>query len=150
MADIIFRGWHEAQVAGLLTATPDIQLALVMGSFSGASEEDAVNVDDITTLDEFDGIGYQRIDQTAAYAYDATADEMRLTLADDQFNVAAGSVSPGSDDAIGILVILVVDGTPANDYALAYTTSGGFPINGSNTAIDFTAPVNGLIFQRAA
>jgi len=68
----------------------------------------------------------------------------------DEFNVASGSVAAGSDDAMGMVIKLNVDGTEANDIALGYTDAGGFPITGIGTAINYTPSADGLIFTRAA
>ena len=151
MSDVIFQGWHYAQQQGLLTANPDVRLKLVMSGFTGASEEDAINVDDITTLDEFDGLGYQEVDcENPAFAYSTSDNEMQLDFDNDEFNESGGSVTPGSDDAIGIFVYLYVDGTDANDIALGFTDAGGFPFNASNSAINLSIPVGGLMFVRQA
>jgi len=151
MADTIFQGFQYALVQGLLASAPDVRLKLVMSSFTGASEEDAINLDDITTIDEFDGIGYQEIDcASVTFAYDSTANEYQLDFEDDEFNASGGTSTPGSDDAIGMLLYLYVDGTEANDIALAYTTSGGFPFNASNNAIALTVNSSGFAYLKAA
>lgn len=151
MSDVVFQGFHHAQQQGLLDSAPDVRLMLVMSGFTGETEEDAVNLDDITTIDEFDGIGYQRIDcANVDFSYDTSADEMRLDFDDDEFNATDGSSTPGSDDAVGILAYLHVDGTEANDIALGFTGSGGFPFNAANNAIQLKVPATGLMFVRRA
>lgn len=151
MADIIFQGGYKALVDGLLASAPDIRLRLVMSSFSGATEEDSINVADLSTVDEFDGLGYLEIDcANVSFAYDSTENEYQLTFDADEFNASGGTVSPGSDDAIGILVVLNVDGTDANDYLIGFTDSGGFPFNGANTAITYTPSADGILVLRAA
>ena len=60
------------------------------------------------------------------------------------------AMTPGSDDAIGILVYLYVDGTDANDIALGFTDSGGFPFNASNSAVNLSVASTGLMFVRQA
>lgn len=151
MADVIFQGGFKALADGELAGSPDIRLALVMSGFTGASEEDSINVADLTTLDEFDGVGYQRLDaESVSFAYDSVEDEYQLTFDAGEFNASGGTVTPGSDDAIGILVILYVDGTAANDILIGFTDSGGFPFNGANTVIQYTPHADGMLVLRAA
>jgi len=150
MADLIFQGGFKALADGLLSGSPDIRLWLVMSSFSGASELTAVNVADLSVVDEFDGLGYERIDcQNVSFAYDSAENEYQLTFDADEFNADGGTVTPGSDDAAGILVVLYVDGTDANDYVIGFTDSGGFPVTGANTSIQYTPHADGLIALRA-
>ncbi len=102
-------------------------------------------------LDEFDGLGYLEIDCTSvSFTYDAVADEYQLTFDADEFNAPAGTVAPGSDDAIGILVKLYVDGTDANDGAIGFTDSGGFPFNAANGALAYTPHADGMLYLKAA
>lgn len=151
MADTIFQGYFKALVEGDLDGTPDIRLKLVMGGFTGATEEDAINLDDISDLDEFDGVGYQEIDcANVTFTYDATDDEYQLKFDADEFNAASGTVAAGSDDYEGLFVYLYVDGTSANDICLGHTTSGGFPGQATNQAITYTPHADGLNFLRAA
>lgn len=154
MGDVIYGGGQKALVEGLLVTGADIRLLLVAEDFTGTDagiEEDAINLDDFTTLDEFGGAGYQEIvGASVVMAYDATANEYRLTLDADEFNASGGTVAPGVRDAIGILVKLYVDGTDANDIAVGFTDSGGFPLNGVNTAITYTPPTDGLLYLKAA
>ena len=104
MADIIFQGGYKALVTGLLDGAPDIRLRLVMSGFSGASEEDAINVSDITTIDEFDGIGYLEIDcANVSMAYDSAENEYQLTHDAAEFNASGGTVSPGIYDVVAVL-----------------------------------------------
>lgn len=151
MSDVIFQGWHHAQQQGLLTATPDVRLKLVMSGFTGESEEDSINIADLTALDEFDGIGYLELDcENVDMSYDTASDEMRLDFDDGEFNAVDGSSTPGSDDAVGIVAYLYVDGTDANDILLGFTDSGGFPFNAANNALQLTVPSGGFMFVRQA
>ncbi|MFV2062598.1 MAG: hypothetical protein ACC726_03680 [Chloroflexota bacterium] len=154
MADVIYQGGMKALADGDLQTAPDIRLMLVMGSFSGVSgggEEDAINMADFAVLDEFDGIGYQEIDAAnVTFTYDAVANEYQLKFDAGEFNAPAGSIAPGSGDYIGLLVKLYVDGTLANDIAVGFTQSGGFPANAANGAIAYTPDTAGALFLRAA
>lgn len=150
MADIIFQGGMKALVDGDLAA-PDLRGKLVMSDFTGAAEEDAINLDDITTIDEFDGTGYVELDAASvAVAYDSTADEYQWTFDPGYFNADddEGVVSAGSDDWIGILWYLYVDGTDANDIAVAFEDTGTG--NGVGTAILYTPDETGPLYLAAA
>lgn len=147
MGDIIFQGGKLALVTGLLASGCDLRGMLVMGDFTGAAEEDAINLADITTIDEYDGTGYQQLDcASTTLAYDATSNEYRLDFEDGYFNASddAGTVDAGSDDWIGILWKLYVDGTDANDIAVAFEDIGAGI--GVGTAVAYTTHVNGLLY----
>ena len=154
MAEVIYQGGMKALVEGLLDGAPDIRLMLVMSAFTGVSgggEEDAITLSDFAVIDEFDGIGYLQIDCTTVdFSYDAAANEYQLTFDADEWNAALGSVAPGSDDAIGILVKLYVDGTDANDIAVGFTDTGGFPFNAANGTLSYTPHVDGMLYLKAA
>jgi hypothetical protein len=144
---VLFKGFYTALEAGSL-ASPDIRHMLVMSSFSGETEEDAVTLSDITTLDEFDGIGYAQLDAASVTTgYVDADDEWQLDHADGDFGT---DVAPGSDDIYGMLTYLYVDGDPANDIVLGFTKDGGFGVNANNGALTLTLPAGGLLFIRAA
>jgi len=151
MSDVIYQGWHYAQEQGLLTDGADVRLMLVMGGFTGATEQSAINLADITDLDEFDGLGYQQVDcANVTWTYDATAHEMRLDFDNDEFNAAGGTVTPGSADAVGVVAYLYVDGTDANDIILGFHDPASFPFNGANSAINATVPTDGFMYAEQA
>jgi len=151
MADVIYQGLLKALVEGDLDGAPDIRLMLVMSDFSGGTEEDAINIDDITTLDECDGAGYQEIDcANVTFTYDSTDDQYQLTFDPGEFNAPSGTVAQGSRQNIGIVVKLHVDGTDANDVILAFTDSGGFPFDGVGTAVTYTPHADGMLYLGAA
>lgn len=151
MGDVIYQGLQKALVDGDLAGSPDVRLMLVMSNFSGETEEDSINIADITTLDEYDGAGYQEIDcASAAFAYDATDDEYQFTCDADEFNAGGGTVAAGSRQATGIVGKLHVDGTDANDIILFFTDSGGFPFDGVGTAVSYTPHTDGVFYLGAA
>ncbi len=148
MTTLIHAGFYEALAGGLLDSTPDIRVLLVMPGTTCDTEEDAVNLADFTTIDEFDGVGYGRlVCASVTTGYDTTDNEWQLDFADGDFG---NPVAPGSDVIQGMLVYLYVDGTDANDMALGYYDGGGFGVNANNGALDLTLPVSGLMFVRAA
>jgi len=147
MANVIFKGFYQAFEAGSLAA-PDVRIRLVMSATTCDTEEDAINLADFTAIDEFDGVGYTELDcASVTTAYSDSADEWQLDFADGSFG---DPVAPGSDVIQGMLVYLYVDGTAANDIALAYTDSGGFGVNANNGALDLSVPASGLMFARSA
>lgn len=151
MPNVIFRGGKQALLEGLLDGTPDLRGQLVMSGFTGLTEEDAVNVADITTVDEFDGTGYQEIDpDNVAVAYDPTANEFQWSFDPAYFNASedAGSVDSGTDDWIGILWRLHVDGTEANDIVVAFEDTGTG--NGVGTAVLYTPHADGAFYLGSA
>ena len=151
MGDTIYQGGMQALLQGLLNGTPNVRFKLVMSGFTGETQEDAVNLDDITTIDEYDGVGYQELAPgDVAFAYDATDNELQMSTAGGQFNASGGTVGPSSDEAHGMLIYLYVDGTEANDIVIAFTTNGGFPWNGVNTAVTWTPDADGAIYLKAA
>lgn len=146
MADIQYQGFKKALVEGLLDGTPDIRLMLCMSSFTGESEEDAVYLDDITTLDEFDGVGYQQIDcANVAFDYDSDDDEYQLIFDAGEFNAEDETVAAGSDDATYLVHYLYVDGG-SGDIILASTDAGGLPFNAVGTAITYTPGATGTLY----
>jgi hypothetical protein len=148
MATTIFQGFYDDLLAGELTGAPDLRVLLVMSSFSGETEEDAQTLSDITTLDEFDGVGYSRLDLAGvAVAYDSTADEVQFDGTDGSFG---DPVAPGSDVIYGMVVYRYVDGTAANDVVHAFTSDGGFGVNANNGPLSLTVPAAGLLFIRPA
>lgn len=145
---MLFKGFYQALAGGDLETTPDVRCKLVMSSFSGETEEDAVNLSDITTLDEFDGIGYAELDcADVTTGYVDADDEWQLDFTDGNFGT---DVAPGSDVIYGMLVYLYVDGTEANDVALGFTKEGGFGVNAANGSLNLTLPAGGLMFVRQA
>lgn len=151
MGDVLYRGFFESLLAGDLDGAPDIRLLLCGTDFTGESETGSVNVADLTDLDEWGATGYQQIDcDNVDFSWDASAGELQLTFDADEFNASGGTVAPFAYDAEYLVAKLYVDGTAANDVILASTDSGGFPINGVNTAITYTPDAEGLIYVEQA
>ncbi len=151
MGDVLYRGFFERLLSGALSGSPDIRLALAEAGFTGETEQGSVNIADLTDLDEWGATGYQRIDcANVSFAWNATDSELQLTFDAAEFNATGVTVAPYAYDAEYLVAILHVDGTDANDVILASTTSGGFPINGVNTAITYTPDADGLIYVEQA
>jgi hypothetical protein len=122
MAIVWFEGGITAAANGDLIGAPDLRGRLTMGSTT-CDTEDAVNIADFTTVDTFDGVGYSDIDfANVASAYDAATRKWQWTA--DNGNCGT-MVAEGTDDTSGMLILLRVDGTDANDIAIAWTDEGG-------------------------
>lgn len=144
MPDIFFQGGHEALRDGSLVTGCNLRLKIVMSAFSGETEEDSVNLADLSAIDEFDGIGYAERDLAASVtvAYDATDDVLVIDAADGVFT-AAGTCAPGSDDFYGLLGYLWVDGTDANDELIFFKS--GLSGNANNGEINHAVHPDGLV-----
>lgn len=143
MADQLYKGFWNDLIAGAL-ATPDLRVFLFMSSFS--ADADAVNLDD-ATLDEFDGVGYSRIDCAGVtVAYVDADDTVYIDFDDDTWGAI---VAPGSEAPSGLGLYRHVDGTAANDVLLATITTGSF-VNANNGEYNLVVPANGLLFGQQA
>lgn len=149
MVQTVYKGFYNDSENHEVGDTPDLRLAVVMGSFSGTTQEAAETLADFTTLDEMDGVGYTRGDPasvTVSYEASTTPDEVRIDWADDDDGWGA-TVAAGSDDALGMLVIRRVDGTNA-DIPWFYTDEGALSPNGGKYG--WQLPSGGFAFIRKA
>ena len=149
MADTIFRGFYQALEAGLLTGSPDVRVKLVMGSFSGEAEEDAVHV---VGPHQRRRVRRPRLRRARLRGRHGRATWMPRTSGASAFDDAdfGDPVAPGSDVIKGLLAILHVDGDPAHDYVLGFTDAGGFGVNANNGPLSLALPAAGLLFVRQA
>jgi len=152
MATVVFKGLYDSLVGGSLSGTPDLRVLLVMAGFTGATEEDSVNLVDITTLDEFDGLGYVRLDCAGvSVAYDATNNRYAIDFTNGVGNEFGDPVAPGTGVIAGLVLYLYVDGTAANDVILLFTDQGAVAgVNAANGPLGLTLPADGLVFVQAA
>jgi hypothetical protein len=149
MAELIHKGFFEALLAGDLTGAPDVRCRLVMSATTCDTESLAHHLDDFTTIDEFDGVGYTELDAASVTCAYVDGDlEIQLNFTDPAS--FGDPVAPGSDIIQGMLVYLYVDGTTPNDVALAYTDQGGFGGNAANGSVTLTLATEGLLFVRQA
>ena len=143
MAYLVHKAARTALVAGQLTGSPDIRAMLVMTNTTADTEEDAASLAAFTTLDEYDGSGYARIDlASVAMASDDVNNRHELTAALGSFGTAVGA---GVRNAAGVLYYLHVDGTAANDKPIAFNDTGGFPQNGAGGKWELTPSAEGLL-----
>lgn len=147
MSDILCAGWHAARDAGLLEDDAPIRLALCLTGIS-VDADDVHESDTNISTKEYDGTGYSRAEPTGVtWQYDATADEMQLDMDDDAEAFGASPVAAATTAPVGMLVILEVDGTAANDYVLGYSDSGSYA-NGNGGSLGLVVPVGGLLYSK--
>ena len=123
--------------------TDDIRIALLMTNTTADTENDTIHdLADFTTLDECDATGYARQALTAeAVNIDDANDRAELDGADASFTGLSGDATR---DIQGALVFKYVDGTAANDLAIAFID---FTTDVPKTATQIDVPwnVEGLI-----
>lgn len=125
MAIVIYEGFRRDLIAGAVTGSTDVRALAVMSNSTAEGDEDAVNLDDIGTLDEFDGSGYSRADlSSVAVTHDATNNITRVTADPANFGSA---VDAGTRQVIGIIYYRHVAGGDANCVAWAFNDSGELP-----------------------
>lgn len=114
----------------------DIRVKLLMTNTTADSENDGItNLSDFTTLDEQDGTNYAvKALSGKAVAIDTGNDRAEF----DADDVTWTSLGAGTRDVAGILVYKHVDGTDANDIAIAWVEKSGQP-DGSNFTINWDA-----------
>jgi hypothetical protein len=149
MTDTVYKGFYNDGANWQDGDSPDLRLAVVMGSFSGSTQESAATLADFTTLDECDSSGYTRGDPasvTITYTTSTTPDEVRIDWADDADGWGA-TVGIPSDSILGMVVIRRVDGTNA-DIPWFFTDQGASDPNGGQ--FGWVLPATGFAFIRKA
>jgi hypothetical protein len=120
----------------------DLRVALLMTNTNAvAVRKTATFMSDITTLDEFDGIGYVRqVLASEALTHDSANDRIELTASANVWD----DLPAGSDDIAGAVVYRHVGADSANP-VLAWYDDGNFPL--AATGLDFTVtwPAEGLL-----
>jgi hypothetical protein len=122
-------------------AAADVRVALVMSNTTADTAQDANDLADIT-LDEYDGANYAR----QAIGTEAVNEDAANNRAEfDGDNIQFANLGAGTRQAVGMLVYIHVDGTAANDLALAYIDSGGFPFDGNGGNVDVAWNAEGIL-----
>jgi hypothetical protein len=127
MASVIYNETLRAVAAGEYDLNAaDIRARLVMSNTTCDTENDAViQLVDFTTIDIADATGYADIDMAGlAVNKDDPNDRAEFDANDLVFSGLSGDATR---NYVGVLLYIYVDGTLANDLALAY--------------IEFTAPI---------
>lgn len=96
MSNFIFPEFRKALAQQLVDVEGDEwRAALLMSNATVLDDADAEFVDDITTLDEFDGAGYARETlASVAVTVDPTSLEVRIDAADVDFGVLSTGLRP--------------------------------------------------------
>jgi hypothetical protein len=142
MAKFTYKGFRQDLVDGNVVSGADVRVLAVMNGSSAGTDEDAVNIDDITSLNEFDGSNYARLDlANVAVVSDDTNDRHEVTADDGSFGATVGA---GSDEIIGFVYYRWVDGTAANDILWAFNDDG-CPVDPNGGALDLTLPADGIV-----
>lgn len=110
----------------------DLRILLVMGSTTADTEEDAEFIDDITTLDEYDGINYARkILANPAVTDDLTNDRAYYT----SDGVTWGTLGDGTSSAKGAIVFKFVNDDTDSPIVAYIDDAGIFPFQGGDQNI---------------
>jgi hypothetical protein len=121
--------------------TVDLRIKLCMSNTTADTEQDAVNLAAITTVDEYDGSGYTEIDlANVAVNEDAVNDRAEIDYDNDTFGA---TVAVGTRQAVGMLYYVRIDGTTANDYPVAWKDVT--PFDGNGGAVNLTVNAEGLL-----
>ena len=122
--------------------TDDARLILCMSNTTADTDEDAANVDAVTTLDEFDGTGYPTTFATrSALADEVIVKNVSLDRAEwDATDFVWSSLGSGARQAAGIMVYKhLTSDTLSTPWF--WFDSGGFPFtaNGSNVTVQWNS-----------
>lgn len=119
----------------------DYRLLLVMSNTTADTEQDAKFVDDLTTLDEYDGSGYIR----KALASEAVAQDDANNRGEFTADpVTWSSLGVGTRQAVAaVLIRHVTDDT--DSILIAYIDSGGFPWDGNGGDVTWTPNAQGIL-----
>lgn len=122
--------------------THDIRFLLVMSNSTADTDQDALTLSGIGTLDEYDGSGYTR---QALAAESVTRDDAnnRAELGGTSPVTFGATVAAGTRQAIGHVIYRHVDGTAANDQPIAFVDTGGYPVAGGGGAFSITQNAEG-------
>ena len=144
MASIIYNEAKAAFPSGAIDwDTDDIRVALLMTNTTADTENDTIHdLADFTTLDECDATGYTRKALTTeAVNIDDVNDRAELDAADVSFTGLSGNATRNIQ---GALVFKYVDGTAANDLAIAFIDFAA-DIPSTATQIDIPWNAEGII-----
>lgn len=151
MANFMYTPEKERMMEGNVNyLTDDIRAILCMSNTTADTDQDAANLSgsgDITDLDEFDGSGYTNhagggnpLDSQAV-TQNTGSNRGEFDSADEAF----GSLGAGTRDIAGILLYRHVDGTTANDEAVGWIDTGGFPFAGNTSSVTSQWNAQGII-----
>jgi hypothetical protein len=122
--------------------TSDIRAMLVMTNTTADTDQDAVALAGIGTMDEYDGSGYARV-ALGAEAVNRDDPNNRAELDANDFTWTA--LGAGTRQAQAMVVYKHVDGTAANDVPIAFIDTGGFPFAGNGGDVTIQWSVEGIV-----
>lgn len=128
--------------AALNFGTPvDLRGVLCMSNTTADTDQDAANITAIGTLDEYDGSGYTEI----TFAGETVTEDAGNNRVEIHVNAGTfgATVAAGTRNIVGLLYKVRVDGTPGNDYPVAWKDLT--PFNGNGGAINFTENAEGIL-----
>lgn len=122
----------------------DVRVLLAMTNTTADTDQDAATLSAIGTLDEYDGSGYSRAALASQVVTRDDANNRAELSATSPISFGA-TVGAGARQAAGAVVYMHVDGTPANDWPIAWIDTGGFPINGGGGPFQIAINAEGLL-----
>jgi len=121
----------------------DLRAILCMSDTTASSEQDAASLAGITTLDEYDGTGYTRIDFAGLTVTQNDAEDRSEIYVD--AGTFGATVDAATRAVVGLLYYVRVNGTAANDYPVAWKGLTP-PFNGTGTPMTFTPNAAGILW----
>lgn len=122
----------------------DARTLLVMSNTTADTDQDALTLSGIGTLDEYDGSGYSRA-TLASQVVTRDDPNNRAELSATSPISFGATVAAGTRQAVGCVVYAHVDGTAANDWPIAFIDTGGFPVDGGGGPFQININVEGLL-----
>lgn len=143
MASFVYTGAKEKFGRGEIAwHSSSIRAILVMTNTTADTDQDALALSGISTLDEYDGSGYARaVPATPAVNRDDPNNRAELDAADFTWT----ALGAGARQAQGMVVYKHVDGTAANDVPIAFIDTGGFPFAGNGGDVTIQWNVEGIL-----
>ena len=143
MASVILNEFKRASAAGETDLNADdIRVRLVMGNTTCDTENDGiVNIADYATVDVCDGANY--VDKALANEA-VNKDDANDRAEFDADDVEWTALGVGTRTTAGVLIYKYVDGTDANDLAIAYLEFAG-PITHDGTDFSITWNAEGIL-----
>lgn len=122
-------------------ASDDIRVILVMTNSTADTDQDVEFVDDIGTLDEFDGANYARKALTGEAVNEDAANNRAEFDANDVQWAALGA---GTRQALGMILFKFVT-NDADSPVIAWIDTGGFPFSGNGGNVDVAWNAEGIL-----
>lgn len=145
MATVILNEYKRAAAAGEIDwNADDIRARLVMSNTTCDTENDGVvNLADYTTIDPCDATGYADVAlANEAVNKDDANDRAELDADDISFSGLGGDASRGYQ---GVLLYKFVDGTDANDLAIAFIEFSNQPLSSGASQVDVPWDAQGIL-----